>query len=302
MLSPAPPFQFRQVRDFSQLISGGFAFLRRHGRPLYRAILLCCLPPMLVAVYLLGGATSAFLNLSSGNVEGTSAEHGGYMVLGAFSLIALEMLLLHALVHEFFRFHDQGRPKSTGLLLGRALRKSLHYLGILLLTGLLLTGAVFLCALVFALEEPLLNVVAVLGMFAAVLALLAMCSLASAAQALEGKGVAAAMNRSWNLVRRHFWPTLGLGIVAGLIVLILGYLVQIIGSIAMVVIMAVGHSPESRAELVPIIMSVVFGLQFCVQMLAYPIPCTCMMLKYCSRVEEEEGHGLRERIADFGSL
>lgn len=302
MLSPAPSFRLRQVRDFSQLISGGFSFLRRHGRPLYRAILVCCLPPMLFAVYLVGGAFSALLQMGTGEIEGTSAEYGGYLVVAAYALFLLVMLLLHAIIHEFFRLHDQGRPASTGLLLSRALRKSMHYLGILLLTGLMLTGAVFLLALVFALEEPVLNVVAALGMFAAVLALLAMCSLASAAQALEGKGVAAAMSRSWNLVRKQFWPTLGLGIVAGLIVLILGYLVQIIGSIAMVVVMAVGHSPESRSGLMPILMTVIFGLQFCVMLIAYPIPCACLMLKFCSRVEEEEGHGLRERIAGFGEL
>jgi len=298
--SPFPPFQLRQVRDFSQLISGGFAFLRRHGRPLHRAILICCLPPLLFVIYLLGGA---FNSIFGARPFGSDRDDiGGYLVLGAYAIGLLVALLLHALTHEFFRLYDQGQAMTTGLLLRRAFRKSLHYLGILVLTGLMLTGAIFLCVLVFALEEPVLNVVAVLVMIAAVLALLAMCSLASAAQALEAKGVAAALGRSWSLVRNQFWPTLGLGIVAGLIVLILCYLVQIIGSIVMVVFMAIGASIESQATLVPFFMALIFGLMFCVLLFTYPVPCACMMLKYCSRVEEEEGQGLRERIAGFGEL
>ena len=299
MLAPAPPFQLRQVRDFSQLVSGGFAFLRRHGRPLYRAILICCVPPMLLVTYLLGGALDA---LFGSRTFGSEADNSGYLALGAYVLGLLVALLLHAMIHEFFRLYDQGQDASTGLLLRRAVRMSLHYLGILALTALMLAGAVFLCALVFALEEPVLNVVAVLGMIAAVLAVLTMCSLASAAQALEAKGVATAMGRSWSLVRNQFWSTLGLGAVVGLIVLILTYAVQFIASMLMFVIVALGVSMQGQASAVPILMALILALMFCVLLIAYPVPCACMMLKFCSRAEEEEGHGLRERVAGFGEL
>lgn len=304
-----PPFELRQRRDFGQLISGSFALMRQHGRPLYRAIAVSCLPLLLFGAYLIGGGFGQMLGARTQDPftsTGDRFAYGGIMIGVAYLLFALLIVFLHALVHEFLRAHDRGEGSSatTSFLVKRALGRLFHYLGILILLGLMAGGAAVVFVLLILLEEPVLSVVAVLGMLAAVLAVTTYASLASAAQAVERAGVTTAMHRSFMLVRGDFWPTLGVSMVMGLIAGAIGYIVQILGVVVMMLLMFLGASgdPEAMNSVMPMVMSVFFGLQFGVMLFTYPLPCACMVLKFCSRVEETEGHGLRSRIEAFDAI
>jgi len=304
-----PSFELRQRRDFGQLISGSFALLRQHGRPLYRAIAVSCLPLLLFGAYLIGGAFGQIMgarNVDPFTSSGDRFAYGGIMIGAAYVLFVLLIVFLHALVHEFLRAHDRGEASSatTGFLVKRALGRLFHYLGILVILGLMVAAAAFVFVLLIMLEEPVISVVAGLGMMAAVLAVTTYASLASAAQAIERTGVTSAMQRSFMLVRGDFWPTLGVSMVIGLIVGAIGYIVQLLGVVVMMVLMFIGASGDSDAmnPVMPIVMSVFFGLQFGVMLFTYPLPCACMVLKFCSRIEEQEGHGLRARIEAFDAM
>lgn len=307
MLKPA--FELRKSRDFGQLISGTFSLLRQHGRPLYRAIAVSCLPLLLFGAYLIGGGFSQMMGARTADPftsNGDRFAYAGLMIGAAYVLFVLLIVYLHALVHEFLRAYDRGESASatTGFLMKRALNRIFHYLGILIIFILLVAAACVVFVPLFMLEEPVLMVVGLLGMMAAAAAVSTFASLASAAQAIERTGVTSALQRSYLLVRGDFWPTLGVSLVMGLIVGAIGYIVQILGVAVMMLLMFLGASGDSEAmnSVMPIVMSVFFGLQFGVMLFTYPLPCTCMALKFCSRVEETEGHGLRSRIEAFDAI
>ncbi|MFZ1694512.1 MAG: hypothetical protein WAT74_15050 [Flavobacteriales bacterium] len=303
-----PPFQLRERRDFGQLISGSFALLRQHGRPLYRAIGISCLPPLLFAAYLIGGGFSEITsNVGKGIVGGEDrAVYGGFMIAAAYGLFALLFVYLHALVHEFLRALDRRETQAitTAILVTCAVTRIFHYAGILIITGLMVAASTIVFILLFTLNEPVITVVSAIAMMAAVFAVFTYASLASASQAMERNGVTTSLQRSFKLVSGDFWPTLGVSMVMGLIVGAMGYIVQLLGMLVMMLLMFVGASGDNEAmnTLMPIIMALFFGLQFAVMLGTYPLPCTCLTLKLCSRIEEQEGHGLRSRIESFETM
>lgn len=296
------PFELRRRRDFGQVIGGAFAFARRHARPLYRAIAIACLPVALLAAFLLGDAYGGLLGLAdAGKGPGLFAV----ILVLAFLLMGAALLLLHALTHEYLRLHDQGeaRAATTALLLRRALARLPHYFGIAMLTVLLLGLGSFVLAFLMGFGEPVLSVAAFFGWLAASLAIVAWASLASAAQAFERGAITRSMGRSFALVGGAFWRTLGLWFVLHLLVAMMGYVVQALGLLLMMGLMAFGaDEPDALRGWLPAFMAVLFGLQMALALLTYPIPAIGLALHFTSRAEEREGHGLKARLAGFDRL
>ena len=71
------------------------------------------------------------------------------------------------------------------------------------------------------------------------IALMAMFTLVAPAIAIEDIGPVAGMKRSWNLVRRRFWPVLGISLLAGFIANTLG---QILGTAPALIALVLGGS------------------------------------------------------------
>jgi hypothetical protein len=133
----------------------------------------------------------------------------------------------------------------------------------------------------------------------------AVLSLAMMAHAIERTGSSGSLGRSNNLVKGDFWPTLGLLIVIAMISGMLNFIIQLPFT---VVGMVVGFNSgldiaQGNATTFPawygMFMSIATAIQWCGQMLLYPIMAVCMGLKYFSRVEETEGVGLRKKMEGF---
>lgn len=290
----AEPVQLRQVRDFGQIFNATFTFLRQNWKPLFRAIGAVGLPAGLVGGFLSGGAMAGLQQLQMepgedpGRVFSLLGSSMAGLVPGMIILFAAWMVVV-SMVHEYIRAYHQGEHHllGTGELVKRGLSQMGPYFGASFLSGLLVGLGFMLCIL------PAMYPAAVL-------------SLALAAHAIERTGGSGALSRSNQLVSGDFWPTLGLVIVATLLKWMLDYIVVLPFTIAGMVIgintgleAASGNGPMALPEWMGIFNSVSTAVQWCVQMVTYPIVAVAMALKYFSRVEETEGHGLKERIAGF---
>lgn len=69
-MSNAAPIKLRQVRDLGEVISTTFSYVKLHFRKLYTALLLACLPGMLIGGLLIN---SFFSSLATG--MGRSTAH-----------------------------------------------------------------------------------------------------------------------------------------------------------------------------------------------------------------------------------
>ncbi len=291
----AVPVQLSQVRDFGQIISTTFVFLKQNWRPLLRAIAVICLPPALVAGFLVGKTMGDIQSLSIGDSAGDPfAMFSGMMnsmlplVVGYLLLIA-SFILMTTISYEYMRayHHNEHVGITPGELWKRSTGQLGSYFGISFLSGLLMLVGFVLCIL------P--------GFYA-----LTMLALALACHAFERTGATGSMARSNNLVQGRFWETLGLVIVIGIIQSFLtGALMLPFTVVSMVVTfnstidsISAGGKPELPAWLV---MFTAFStaLQMAITLLSYPIVVVGLSLKYFTLIEEKEGHGLRKKMEGF---
>lgn len=123
-----------------------------------------------------------------------------------------------------------GRDPQAGAALGTAARRYFALVGTYILTFFAIV-AVFiptgvLIAVALATDGNVAVIVAAVLVFLATLvaafAVGFLLSLADITVVTEGLGPAAALRRSWRLVRRRFWPVVGYSILAGLIAGIIG--------------------------------------------------------------------------------
>lgn len=288
----AEPVQLRQVRDFGQIISTTFTFLKQNGK-LFRSIGVLCLPFGIVGGFLAGGSAAEMQQFSftPGNDPGAVFSAFRNSMLGmipGYLLMAFGYILLVAVVHEYYRAYHLGEHTllTSGDLFRRAMSQFGPYLGASLLCGLLAGIGFLLC---------IIPGVYVMGVLALVMP----------AIAIERAGGSGSLGRSNYLVQGDFWPTLGLVIVIGLIHYVINMVLQFP---VMIVSMTVGINTgiEAASGGTPELpgwfrtfMMVATAVQWCVVMLSYPIISACMLLKYFSRVEEKEATGLQERLSGF---
>lgn len=288
------PIQLRRTRDFGQIFSDTFAFLRQEWRPLARAIAAVGLPASLIGGALSGGAMAAIQNLqveSGMDSDSKLALLSGSMLglIPGLLLLLMAWMLVVSMVHEYLRAYHLGEHHGmdTGQLVVRGLQQIGPYFGATFLSGLLTGLAMLLCVL------PAIYPATVL-------------SLALAAHAIERTGGAGSLSRSNQLVSGDFWPTFLVVLVMFMIKAIIDQVVVLPFTIAGLVI-GVNSGLEAATEghtiglpgWIGIFNAVSTAVQWCVQMLTYPIVAVAYAMKYFSRVEETEGVGLREKIAGF---
>lgn len=285
------PIQLRKTRDFGQIFSDTFAFLRQEWRPLARAIAAAGLPAAVVGGALAGGSVAALqlMQIGGGASPGKALTSLMGLVPGMLLLMAAWILVV-AVVHEYLRAYHLGEHHGlgTGELLKRGLREAGSYFGVSFFSGLLTGFALLLCIL------PAIYPATVL-------------SLALTAHAIERTGATGSLGRSNELVRGDFWPTFLVLLVMFILKAIVDQVVVLPFTIAGLVIgfnsgMEAISSDEGLQlpAWLGVFNAVSTAVQWCVQMLTYPIVAVACAMKYFSRVEETEGTGLRERIAGFG--
>ncbi len=280
------PIPLRQYRDFGQLISTTFQFLRQNWRPLFRAIGVICLPPGLIAGFLIGRSMGDIQRISMGNVEFTGISQGLPMVIG-YVLLLLSIIMLIAIVYEYLRAYEKGEHHALGTadLWQRSIAEIGNYIGISLLMGILVVIGTLLCFL------PGVYVFVAL-------------SLTYIVHAIERKGVIDSMKRSHQLITDRWWETFGLIIILGLIQSVIAYALMIptmIVSFAIGLNSLDGGQPDQERFLdwYSITMALMMTINMLVTMLTYPIMAVALGLKYYSLVEEKEGLGLRQKIQGF---
>ncbi len=289
------PVQFNQVRDFGQIISTTFIFLKENWRPLFRALATICVPPAVIAGFLLGKTMGDIQSLTFGaQIEDPFAFASGFagsflpMALG-YLLILASFLLMTAITYEYIRaYHfNEHHGITPGELWKRSTSQFGTYFGINFLSGLLILVGLLLCVL------PGFYVLTVLG-------------LALTCHAIERTGSSGSLSRSNNLVKDRFWETLGLILVIGIIhSFITGALMLPFTIVTMVVTFnstfdAISGGDQAQLP-VWMTMFTAFStaLQMAITLLTYPIVAVALSLKYFTLVEEKESAGLRRKLEGF---
>lgn len=283
-MNQAQHIELRRTRDFGQVISDAFTFMRGNWRPLLSAILRIALWPVLLLVGMVG--LLAYMSITGGNEDpqriGITAI---VLLLVLFPLMIYATVMLEAVTHEYLRAYGRGEHQvmSARELVHRCHGQFWRYLGIWFLA----TMATLIGAMLCYIPGIWINT---------------SFSLAMIAHAEERLGATGSLDRSYKLVNKKWWATFALVLVLGLIAGMLAMVVFIPIYILAIVVGLLGSfgGPGEGAPLAMlVIMGVGYLLMILVAFLTIPLVRAGMGLWYFSLVEQTEGAGLRERLQGF---
>jgi hypothetical protein len=230
---------------FGDILDGGFQAIRTNPRTMigFAAIVLTVstvltVVPQAALQKVLGESAAKALEQADPAVVISTSLTQVLAVMPGALITRLAVIVLNAMLVVAVSAAVLGEKTSPGQLWRRVRRRVPAAIGLALLTGLtvavigLVVGALpgVPAALAFANDNTvaglLLLLLALLLGGLAMLAAGILFALAAPALLLEELGVVAAMRRSWRLVRSSFWRTLGLLLVAEILISIVSGLIS----------------------------------------------------------------------------
>jgi hypothetical protein len=294
-----PILELRKKRDFGEVISETFQFIRQNFKPLVRAALFIAGP------FLLGAAiyfTVSYVNMLTGISSQTFGRSGSYTMNMLVSLIFIlaGQAMLFTVVHDYIKLLLSGKKKEeiTVAAVWQLARADVwKAIGINLMLGLIFVVSVFLIALIVS-ALGVFGVLFALGGIVAIIFLAGRLSLAHAAGLVENYSVGDSLARSWEMTAGKFWSSLGTLFVLTLVVGVCSYLLYI--PIMLLAFVILQHGGNMEISLVWKSMVVILqAAGYLVVFMGYMVPAIGLILQYLGCVESKEGHGLMERIEEL---
>ena len=288
------PVDFRQQRDFGEVFNATFTFIGQEIKPLGKVILLYVLPFLLVAAIL-----GVFVNIGqqknmnlirSGSPEFAENPFGmlGTMYKYIFLLMIVYLAGLSALrcaIYGYIKLYVvRGKGQfSQADVLNEIKKYILPVMGSSLLIGIMVGFGMLLCL--------------VPGVWLGV-----SLSMIFIALVFEGNGFSNAFNRSFSLTKLKWWLTLGIIIVAYLIV----YMIAMFMSIPNMIlgfssVFSSFKNLEEPAEInFPLSFYIISSITSLVTYILCSIPYIALAFQYFSLVEMKERPSLGDRIEQIG--
>lgn len=321
MPPPAQPLEFRKVRDFGQLISALFEFLRGHGSTLGKHLLLIVGP-----VTLLTGLGSYFMNQSIQRYS-TMSSPGSMdpqtMLMEIMPQFFIQILLfsvayiaMMGIINEYI-YSLENDPENAGEVsviwrhfssrLGRHITNVIAP-GLVCMVPIFIFGAV----LGIGLSEPeLLPVMVLLGffiIFPMYIYLIITLSIFPVVRVQENIGVADGIKRCLNLMKGFFWKSFWFFVIILIIQMVLSMIFGIPSMIVNLIVpmtmpdLASSTSPGDGSvgivmQAVDIIVNIIAtaGSQ-----LLYVIGISGIVFQYFNLVERKEGLGMMAKLDLLG--
>jgi hypothetical protein len=231
------------------ILDGAFKLLKANARTVFTIVAVFVVPLQLLAAFaqrnVLGG--SGLLDvLNDPSVAEAGAEQpvGDQLVTYVAALVNLVVLpFLAGAISQVVGASYLGEELGPGPALRRTGRRAwalfaswvvVHVLELATLVVLPVVGIVLAVLVDGPLRAVLIifSLVAVAAGIAAVLAVMALSVAVAPAVVVEELGPIRGVRRSWSLMRRRFWPVLGIALLAGLISNVLGQVLGIVPTFA----------------------------------------------------------------------
>lgn len=299
---------FRQERDFGAKIGATFEFLAAHWRPLGKCLLYFVLPVALLMGIGLGVVTNGMFNMIGAAKSNPAALRQPSDMFGAsyFSGLAVAMIggiaafaMLLSTVYAYVRILFTERP-TTPPPPAQVWRTIVPRLGRMLLAFGLLFGLYLLLMLVLGSFIGLLQ--GSTGAFLIFLIFIPLLfyvmvplSLYFPALWMEDISVWGALRRCFYLVLGHWWASLGLFLIAGLIQGVMVFLFVLPQYAVMVGKILKVPGLDSDALGIATQCFYAMGIIF-----TYSVPLLAMLFQYFNLVERKEGIGLRSLVDSLG--
>lgn len=307
MTTVSKPLELRVARRFGEIINLIFAFVRQNFRLLIKSVVYIAGPPALVAGALVGGSyLQMFSSLSDPeSLAGMAASATVPLVLGGI-LGLLTSILLVAIANNFvFLYMEHGPDGFSVRDVWDASRASFGRVFLLTLGLVLLFGALVVLAVLMMALNVYFGVLAGMAIFVVAVYAGVIILPVYTVRLQEDTGLMESISRCIELVKGHWWETVGVQLVNGLIANFIGGLFITPAYVIMIVVAVTstsgdfGSSRFSGAAGVAITACMVVGMV--ASYLVSILPLLGNVFQYFNLVEKLEGVGLLAKIENIGS-
>lgn len=272
----------RQSRDFGDIISATFSYLRIHFKSLGKGLLLFSFPMVVLAGALIGTGFKAMLSSQLASADPNQfVALSSQMFIGMF-VFMLSFVVISMIVLKHMQLVDDGEEDiEMSMLMEDFARNFFGLIGLFIVIGTAtMIGA-------FALIIP--------GFYISV-----KLSLAPAIYIIEREDFGEALGKSWTLTSDYWWHTFGVNFVVSLIVNAISYVVMI--PLYLLAIFVIASGADSDPQSFASAFSIVYGLFLTVIAVLYFVPIISQGLVYFNLDERKSGRGLAAKIDSLGSL
>jgi hypothetical protein len=231
------------------ILDGAFKLLKANARTLFTIVAVFVVPLQLLAAFaqrnLLGGAGFFdALNDPSLADGGTDQPVADQLISYAAALLNLVVLpFLAGAISQVVGASYLGEELRAGPALARTLRRAWALFASWVVVHVLEVGAIVVLPVIGVVLAVLVDgplravfivfaVVTGLAGIPAALAVMALSVAVAPAVVVEELGPIEGVRRSWSLLRRRFWPVLGIALLAGLISNVLGQVLGVVPTFA----------------------------------------------------------------------
>jgi hypothetical protein len=231
------------------ILDGAFKLLKANARTLFTIVAVFVVPLQLLAAFaqrnLLGGVGFFdAVNDPSLTDAGTDQPVADQLLSYAATLLNLIVLpFLAGAISQVVGASYLGEELSPGPALARTLRRTWALFASWVVVHVLEFGAVLLLPVIGVVLAVLVDgplravfvvfaVVTVVAGIPAALGVMALSVAVAPAVVVEELGPIQGVRRSWSLMRRRFWPVLGIALLAGLISNVLGQVLGVVPTFA----------------------------------------------------------------------
>jgi hypothetical protein len=288
------PINFKQKRDFGEVINATFSFLGQEFKPLGKVILLYVLPVLIVAAILnvfVGIEQQKYLN--SFKAVDTTLASNPFSMLGnvykyTFLILLIYLVALSALrctIYGYIKTYvEKGKDQFTTEDVWKEVRRFiLPVLGTSIVVGLITGIGTLFCLL------P--------GVYLGI----SLC-LIYTIMIFEGKGMGDAFSRSFGLTKQDWWVTLGIVFISYIIVYVISLILSIPGMIMGVtsVFTSIRHFDQTSKLNFSTTYYIINSITSLLSYVLISIPFIAISFQYFSLVEQKERPSLQARIEQIG--
>lgn len=301
--------QLNRARSFSELLTAIFDVLKQIAKPLFRVLLVNAGPYVVLGALLVGLAYSGiyqamqtvWLNPSQSfpDIMGGFLADLAYWIVG-LPIFMFSSVVIYVVTQSYVITYQrlgriptdqEARADRVGAWRNALLLLAIIYLGLILLTGLVIGTAI--------LSKMFLFIVIPLAFFVLPWISVPLWITFSVCRA-EGKSVPEAIRRSFHLVNGHWWFCAGTFLVISLIQGLLGSVTGILQFATTMIVTVMGMEDASNNEVGRYIVGGVYGLNLMVSTFLGAMTHVAGVATYYCLVERKEARAIASAIDQLG--
>lgn len=275
------PIELRRLRDFGQIITDSFTFIKENFRPLFKALLIIC------GFFILIGAVSTvftYMSIMSPlmvNIDQyrVAANPVAFVISAFFNalILVLTQVFIYLVTFCYISVYIQKKNNTPTLaeVWGYCRYYFFRILGSGILIFLLLIAGFILCIIPGIYLSPITSLIIPIIV-------------------IENASFGYAFNKSFRLIKSNWWLVFGVLFIMSLIVGVGSSVV----SIPLSIITVSGKFLSLKSFTFPLL--IIFSFLRSLLMLAYVLPAVGICLCYFTLAEEKDGTGLLDRIGKLG--